>query len=165
MNKLNKMTNSVDKFDNNLFAGMTFPTTANEVKRGNVICINNRPCKIIEYNLRKIGRHGNPNAYIAGVDIFTKRRIEKMYVLNTILQIPSMVRREYSIISINDNDICCLLDVETKEMNNEIKLPDETEHDIEIAKKIKNFITEGKPINVFVLYALNIEKITDIKEV
>jgi len=143
---------------------ITFPSKASDAKVGSYICIEGRPCKIVNLKIFKPGKYGHNKTVITGVDIFTQRIIETYYKNETVIQIPSIVRKEYSVISIDNNDICCLLDVETKEMNNDIKISYDTEDDCELSKKMKSFIKDGIRFNVFVLCSLNIEKIVGLKQ-
>ncbi len=52
----------------------------------------------------------------------------------------------------------------TGEIREDLRLPDETDEDTELADKIKEGIDEGKSIFVTVLGSMGIEKITEMQE-
>jgi len=146
-------------------ASLTFPSTAGDVKLGGYMCIEKRPCKIVDYDTHKTGKHGSAKCSIVGIDIFTDKKMVESLPADTHIEIPIITRREFSVFSIDEQGYCSLLDVITNEMRNDIRLPDLTDVDEDLSKKLSAEILAGKDVNVTVMSAMNMEKIIDFKEI
>jgi len=148
-------------------ASLTYPVTMGEIKKGGFICIDGRPCKVVEYSTAKTGKHGHAKASITAIDIFTKKKMEDSQTTSHNVDVPNISRTEYSIMSIDNEGYCSLMNTNTNELRSDIKLPDDTEDDLELATRIKNSVNDEKNQNnkmVTVLSAMNIEKIIEFKE-
>lgn len=61
------------------------------------VCIKGRPCKIVDYSTSKTGKHGHAKANIVGIDIFTQKKLEEMCPTSHNLDVPNVVRTEFSV--------------------------------------------------------------------
>ncbi|CAJ1027286.1 hypothetical protein IOCL1545_000461000, partial [Leishmania shawi] len=57
-------------------ASKTYPLAAGALKKGGYVCINGRPCKVIDLSVSKTGKHGHAKVSIVATDIFTGNRLE-----------------------------------------------------------------------------------------
>jgi translation initiation factor 5A len=80
------------------------------------------------------------------------------------MEVPNITRKEFSIMSIDGEGYTTLMDTGTSELRTDIRLPDDTDEDLDLSKKLKEAVEEGKNILVTVLAAMNIEKIVEFKE-
>lgn len=81
------------------------------------------------------------------------------------VDVPNIVRKEYSILSVNEEGYCSLMDTNTNDLREDVRLPDDTDEDEDLAKRLKVALEEGKSMNVTVLSAMGIEKIVEMKEI
>ena len=144
-------------------ATSTYPMSAGDVKKGGLMCIESRPCKVVSIEFHKTGKHGHAKATIVGIDIFTHKKFEDSIPASFTIEVPNITRKEYSLFSVDEENFCSLLDVVSNEMRSDIKLPDETEDDESLSKRIIADLEEGKEMNVTVLGGMGIEKIIDMK--
>jgi len=79
------------------------------------------------------------------------------------IDVPNIKRTELTLITIDDEGFLSLMN-DVGECRNDIKLPDDTEDDIEISKRIKSYVEEGKECIVTILAAMGIEKVVECKE-
>ncbi len=146
-------------------ASLTYPSTAGEVKKGSFMCIKDRPCKIVDYSCHKTGKHGHAKATIVGIDIFNTKKLEDSLPAASNVEIPNISRKEYALYTVEEDNYCSLMDLNTNEMRSDIKLPEETESDTNLTKKVKAQLEEGKEINITLLISMGMEKIIDFKEI
>jgi translation initiation factor 5A len=144
-------------------ASLFVPISISDVKKGSHINIDGRPCKVLEITTSKTGKHGHAKANILCVDIFNGRKHQDVAPVSHSKEEPTIVRKEYTIMSMDDEGYVSMID-KTGNMRQDLKLPDETDDDKEIAKRITNGLNDGKTMMCTVLAAMNIEKIEDAKE-
>ena len=78
---------------------------------------------------------------ITGKDIFTDKQYEETFGTNDMTPAPIVTKKEYNCVSI-DGDFLQLMDLETGELKEDIKLPAE-EHLKDIKKGIEKILEEG----------------------
>jgi translation initiation factor 5A len=145
-------------------ASDTYPLSAGSVKKNGYMVFNGRPGRIVDYSTAKTGKHGHSKASITGVDIFNGRKYEDSLPSSHNVDIPIIRRVEWLVISVDGEGFLTIMDSKTGTTRSDLKLPDETEDDAELCKKLLAAIEEGKEINVTVLAAMGIEKIIEFKE-
>jgi len=155
----NKNNDSYESYNYEL--SNTYPKKIGELKKGGYVCINNRPCKIIEYSSMKNGKHGHCKVTIVAIDLFSKKKIEYSQPASSNIDIPTVLRSEYFLLSVNEEEYCELKNLKSGEIRCDIKLPKDTLEDQSCSKAIKNSVAEGKPIMVVLISAMNISKIVD----
>lgn len=140
------------------------PISVADVKKGvHILMGENRPCKVMEITTSKTGKHGHAKANITGIDIFNGRKYQDVCPVSHAKEAPNIKREEWTVMSVDDEGYIALVD-KTGKMRQDLKLPSETEDDVEVAKKITDGLESGKTIIVTVLSAMKIEKIEDAKE-
>ena len=144
-------------------ASDTYPLSAGSIKKNGYMVFNGRPCKVVDYSTSKTGKHGHAKASITGVDIFNQKKYEDSLPTSHNVDVPVIKRIEWNVISIDGDGFLTLMDTNGN-TRSDLKLPDETEDDAELAKKLTDAVEAGKEINVTVLSAMGIEKIVEFKE-
>ncbi len=57
-------------------SSLTYPVSAGDLKKGDILCIKGFPCRITDIAISKTGKHGHAKAAITAIDIFTGRKME-----------------------------------------------------------------------------------------
>ncbi len=78
--------------------------------------------------------------------------------------VPNVKRSEWQAISIDSDGYVTLMDVKGN-TRADLRLPNETEDDEVVAKRISDGLDAGKEVIVTVLSAMGIEKISETKEI
>ncbi|MCY3976272.1 MAG: translation initiation factor IF-5A [Thaumarchaeota archaeon] len=111
---------------------MSKPTELGSLKLGSYILLpvtdtpSGEPCKIVEYDTSKPGKHGAAKARIVGVGIFDNQKRPHVGPVSMQVHVPLINKRSGQVISITDNTIQ-IMDSETFEtidvstINGEIK--------------------------------------------
>lgn len=125
------------------------------------IVIKGHPCKVVDVSTSKTGKHGHAKCNFVAIDIFTNKKYEDIIPSTHNTSVPNVSRKDYSLVSISDDDFCSLLDADTGEIREDIKLPDIPEG---YAREIRTAFDDGKALIVSVLSAMGIEQIVAHKE-
>tara|TARA_B100001013_G_scaffold95181_2_gene53173 strand:+ start:3443 stop:3844 length:402 start_codon:yes stop_codon:yes gene_type:complete len=112
---------------------MSKPASLSDVKIGSYIIINEEPCRIVEYDKSKPGKHGSAKARIVAIGVFDKSKRSMVSPVSAGIEIPIIEKRTGQIISIVGTTIQ-LMDMETFET---LDAPEPEDVDL------KNKITEG----------------------
>lgn len=95
------------------------------LKLGQYIMIDDEPCKIVEYEKSKPGKHGAAKARIVGIGIFTGQKRSIVSPVDAKAEVPMIEKRTGQVISIL-RDTLQLMDLETYETF-EAPIPEEEE--------------------------------------
>ena len=76
----------------------------NKLRKDGYVIIEGRPCRVVDIQKFKIGKHGHAKAKIAGSDIFTGRRYETMLPSSHDIEVPFVEKNEYALINIDGNN-------------------------------------------------------------
>lgn len=131
----------------------------NNLRIGSYLVIDNGAYVILTITVSKTGKHGSAKAHITAKNIFTDKKVEKMYSTSEMVKVPIVTKKQYTLLNIYDNVEVSLLDEFSEEKNNVVKL-DNTE----ICKKIVKLFEEGKTIMVTVIFALEMSRIIEMSE-
>ena len=90
---------------------MSKPTEVGSLKIGHYILIQDEPCRIVEYEKSKPGKHGSAKARIVAIGVFdgTKRSIVSPVDAKT--DVPIIEKRSGQVISMGENSVQ-LMDLE-----------------------------------------------------
>ena len=125
--------------------------------------IKGHPCKVVSFSTAKTGKHGAAKAMVTGIDIFTSNKYECTFGSGDNVDAPLVVRKEYTLINIDDEGFMCLMD-ETGTMKEDLKLPTE-DWLKDIVAKCKEVLAAGeKECLVSVISATGMEKLVSVKE-
>ena len=92
--------------------------------------------KVTAYSTAKTGKHGAAKAMITGIDIFTNQKYECTVSTGDNIDSPNTTRKEYTLLSINEDDGFVTMMDDAGETKEDLKLPTE-EHLKEKVAKIK----------------------------
>ncbi|MDQ1281523.1 MAG: translation initiation factor [Thermoproteota archaeon] len=94
---------------------MSRPTDVGDIKIGHHILIDNEPCKVVEYEKSKPGKHGAAKARIVAIGVFDGGKRSIVSPVDARVDVPIIEKRSGQIVSISDNSIQ-LMDLETFEI-------------------------------------------------
>jgi translation initiation factor 5A len=141
-------------------ASDTFPTPAGDLKRGDHVAIRGRPCKIVEIELIKTGKHGACKACIAAEDIFTGRRFEVAAPGSHPMPCPFVAKAEYLLVDIAGDGALSLLD-EANEQRCDLDLP--LKDNEPLARAIRAHFAAGKTLMLTTHKAMGVEQVMAFK--
>ena len=119
---------------------MSKPASLSDVKIGSYILIDGEPCRIIEYDKSKPGKHGSAKARVVATGVFDGSKHSLVSPVSAGIEIPMIEKRTGQVISINkEQGIIQIMDMETfetfdspppddKEINNKLIEGNEVEY-------------------------------------
>jgi translation initiation factor 5A len=90
------------------------PTDLGSVKIGSYIIIDNEPCRIVEYDTSKTGKHGHAKARIVAIGVFDGLKRSYLSPVSSMIEIPMIEKKSGQVISIT-GDSLQIMDMETFE--------------------------------------------------
>lgn len=138
-------------------AQLTIPTQASELKNGNYICINNRPCKIVDQSASKTGKHGGRKIHFHATDIFTNKKFEYCEMSEQNVEVPIVTKNEYQLTSI-ENNIVSYFDDDAN-IQSDLFLPHSCEEDEILSEQIKKHFKDNSEIYINVISAMGTTEI------
>ena len=156
------MSEGEDKFEKtDSGASDSYPVACGEIKKGSYMVFQGRPCKVVGYTTAKTGKHGHAKAAITGIDIFTGKKYEDSKPTSHNVEVPNIKRKAYTAIDVDADGYLTLMD-KRGATRQDLKLPDDTEEDQELSKRIREALAEEKEILVTVLESMKIEKVVEM---
>jgi len=106
-------------------ASKTFPKQCSAFRKGEFIVLKGRPCKVVEMSTSKTGKHGHAKVHVVGLDIFTGKKYEDICPSTHNMEAPVVKRKDYQLMSINEDGFVALLNLDSCEEKEDLKLPDD----------------------------------------
>ncbi len=103
---------------------MSKPTDVGSLKIGHYVIIDGEPCKIVEYEKSKPGKHGAAKARIVAMSAFTDQKKNLISPVDAKVEVPIIDKRTGQIISISGNTVQ-LMDMENYQTF-ETPMPEDT---------------------------------------
>ncbi len=91
---------------------MSKPVEVGTLKIGQHILINSEPCRIVEYEHSKPGKHGSAKARIVGIGVFDSVKRNIVSPVDARVDVPLIEKRSAQIISTTQDQVQ-LMDLET----------------------------------------------------
>ncbi len=101
------------------------PAEAGSIKEGNYIVIDGEPCKVVEVEKSKTGKHGSAKVRIVGIGLFDGVKRTLVVPADAQVEIPVINKRTAQVIAIL-GDTVQLMDLTTYQTY-EIPMPDDPE--------------------------------------
>jgi len=140
-------------------ASKTFPKQCSALRKNEHVVLKGRPCKVVEMSTSKTGKHGHAKVHLVGIDIFNGKKYEDICPSTHNMDVPVVKRREYQLMSINQDGFASLLDMDTCEERSDVKMPEG-----EIGDQIRaSFEKDDTGILVSVVAAMDEEAILSFK--
>jgi translation initiation factor 5A len=77
----------------------TFPMQAGDLKKGTYVMIKGGPCKVVETDTGKTGKHGHAKIIYVGLDLFTGKKREDSNPTTHNVDCPEVSKVEYNLIN------------------------------------------------------------------
>lgn len=139
-------------------AALTEPIRAGEIKKGMIVMLKGKPCKVISVTTSKTGKHGHAKANITGLDIFTGKKYEDISPTSHNMTKPAMHKFEYSLMDIAEDGFLSLYDDASGDTREDLELPDG-----DLGDRIKDAFENGQEVSIQVVSAMGTEKVMDCK--
>merc|ERR1711990_262212 len=144
-------------------ASLTYPKPCGDIKKGGHMIINGRPCKVTDYSTCKTGKHGHAKASIVAIDVFTHRKLEDSLPASHTVEVPNIKRQELTLVTVDDDGFVSLMNGQG-EVTSDLKLPEDTDDDKALGKKIRDYCETGEECIVTVLSAMGIDKLLNAEK-
>ncbi len=104
---------------------MSRPVDVGSLKIGGYVVIDGEPCRIVEYEKSKPGKHGSAKARIVAISVFTGQKKNLISPVDAKTEVPMIDKKSGQVISITGNSVQ-LMDLENYETF-ETPMPDDEE--------------------------------------
>lgn len=111
---------------------MSRPTDLGSIKVGSYMMIDGEPCKIVEYDKSKPGKHGSAKARVVGIGLFDDVKRSYVSPVSANIEVPMLEKKTGQVISMTDDTIQ-LMDLANFEV---FDVPNTTDTDLK--NKIQN---------------------------
>lgn len=91
---------------------MSKPVDVGSLKIGHYVVIDDEPCRIVEYEKSKPGKHGSAKARIVGISIFTNNKKSIVSPVDARLDVPVVEKRSGQVLALMGTTVQ-LMDMET----------------------------------------------------
>jgi translation initiation factor 5A len=106
-------------------SNLSRPSDLGSVKEGSYIIIDDEPCRVVELEKSKPGKHGSAKVRLVGIGVFTGAKRSYVSPAESRIEIPIIDKRSGQVISVTQGTVQ-LMDLQTFEVF-ETPLPTETE--------------------------------------
>ncbi|MDG6923154.1 MAG: translation initiation factor IF-5A [Nitrososphaerota archaeon] len=130
---------------------MSKPVDLGSTKEGSYILIDGEPCRIVEYDKSKPGKHGAAKARVVGIGVFDGVKRSLVSPVSTNVEVPLIEKKSGQIISQSSGKVQ-IMDLETFET---IDVPEPAE------EEVKAKLTSGAEVEYWV--AMGKMKIVRVK--
>ena len=121
--------------------------------------IKGRPCKVVDVSTSKTGKHGHAKCHFVATDIFTGKRFEDLTPSSHNCDVPNVVREDYSLLDVADDDFISLMDDAGNEKS-DMRLPE----DDALRSTIVDGFEAEKALVLTVLKSMGEEMVCAVKE-
>lgn len=94
---------------------MSKPVDLGSIKEGSFIIIDGEPCRVVEYDKSKPGKHGAAKARVVGMGLFDGVKRSMVSPISANVEVPMIEKRTGQVISIAENSVQ-LMDLENYEV-------------------------------------------------
>jgi translation initiation factor 5A len=145
---------SEDDYQKQTNDAFTYPSQAGALKKGDIILIKDKPCKVLEISTSKTGKHGHAKANITALDIFDDKKAEDSVPTSHNVMCVVTTKTEYDLTNLTQDGGVTLMDA-----NGEYREDLSVDTNSDIFKDIQGPFDKGLDVVVTVLSAMGREKI------
>ena len=91
---------------------MSRPTDLGSVKVGSYMMIDGEPCKIVEYDKSKPGKHGSAKARVVGIGLFDNVKRTMVSPVASNIEVPTIEKKSGQVLSLATNNVQ-IMDLQT----------------------------------------------------
>ena len=122
---------------------MSKPVDLGSVKTGSYILIDGEPCKIVQYDKSKPGKHGSAKARVVGVGLFDDVKRSIVSPVSATVEVPLIEKKNGQVLSISSDSIQ-IMDLESYEIFEAKKPEDEMMSKINDGTEIEYWSVLGR---------------------
>ena len=134
-------------------------TEAEQIKIGEYVMIKERPCIVHLMPICNAGKYGHKICNFIAHDIFNNDKLEYTYSTACLIDVPIVIKIEYTLIDIGHDDYVSLMDSDGN-IREDIKLPSYPEN---YAHKLRSEFNKGEQLCITIIKACNQEQIISHK--
>lgn len=116
--------------------------SAKDIKVGKYILIDDVPCKVVEIETSKTGKHGAGKMRITGIGVFEGQKKVLLTPADADVEVPIIERKTVQIMSLNGKN-AQVMDTQTYEIY-EMEVPDELLPNVAAGKEVEIISSMGK---------------------
>merc|ERR1711979_155962 len=153
--KVTKMSGSEEEFDfeaGGSNASLTVPKQCSSLRKSEFVMIKGHACKIVDMSTSKTGKHGHAKVHMVALDIFDGKKYEDICPSTHNMQVPNVQRKEYLVISVEEDGYLTLMDNDTSDTRSDIKAKPE------LVKEIDALLDNDEDALVTILSAMGREE-------
>lgn len=143
---------------------LTFVITLSNLRQESISHIrrtNHMPLnQVSNVSVSKTGKHGHAKCNFTAIDIFTGKKYEDIIPSTHTAHVPTVVRKEYSLVDITPETYLSLMD-DDGNCREDVKLPDFPDN---FGREIQHAFDAGKPLTLSVLSAMGHDQVIAMKE-
>jgi translation initiation factor 5A len=125
-----------------IFVSEKIFSTGKELKEGKYVIIEDIPCRIVNIDSSKPGKHGAAKMRVTGIGIFDGQKKQLLIPSDADVEVPIIERLNASVVAVNGNTVQ-LMDTTTYEVY-ELTVPPEIQKDAVAGKEAEIMFALGK---------------------
>ena len=136
----------------------TAPQKASDLRKGNYMIINNKPCKILEMNTSSPGKHGHAKIHFVATDMKRMKKIETIHPSTHMVQVPESKKEELRLISLDEDDMMATLESKDGEWRENVPIPLSL-----FGKGVKQALAKDDNITVVLVKVHGVEQVVSFR--
>ena len=84
-------------------AAASYPIEAGQIRKGGMIMIKGRPCKVSDVSSSKTGKHGHAKCHFVAIDIFNGKKVEDLVPASHTTYAPFVKKVEYQVLDVDED--------------------------------------------------------------
>lgn len=105
------------------------------------------PCKVLQVNIAKPGKHGHVKKMCVGIDLITDKKYSHTFTHHSHLEVPEIVRNRYFVNDISNDGFLSLMD-NAGEIREDLRLGDD-----EVSVQAREYFEKDSYISLEILEA------------
>lgn len=120
--------------------------SATNLKKGSYVLLEGSPCKVVDIQISKPGKHGHAKSRILAVGILDEKKREVVMPSQSNVEVPIIEKRTAQVLSVKE-DVATVMDAETYET-----------FEMKIEPELKEQCTEGSNVFYWVVMGTKVMK-------